>query len=230
MNQTKPVIIFDVNETLMDMTPLKKKINVLLDSGKGFRIWFGMLLHYSLVDNSTNNYHDFSELANATLDMAAVALNVTIKNKDKNEALQTIKQLSAYNDVLKGLQLLKDNGFRLATLTNSAPATLSAQLQSGKITRFFDATLSIDAIKKYKPALETYKWAAKQLSVNISEAILVAAHGWDVAGALQAGMQAAFIKRKGQSLYPLSLKPGFIAKDIVDVANQIIAHYNRSTE
>ena len=68
------------------------------------------------------------------------------------------------------------------------------------------------------------------MSVNISEAILVAAHGWDVAGALQAGMQAAFIKRKGQSLYPLSPKPGFIAKDIVDVANQIIAHYNRSTE
>lgn len=225
MTNTKPVIIFDVNETLMDMTPLKKKINALLDSGKGFRIWFGMLLQYSLVDNSTNNYHDFSELADATLDMVAAALNVTLKDKDKKEALQTIKQLSAYDDVPKGLQLLKDNGFRLATLTNSPPATLSAQLQSGKITRFFDATLSIDAIKKYKPALETYRWAAEQLSVNTSDAILVAAHGWDIAGALQASMQAAFIKRKGQSLYPLAPKPGFIAKDIVDFANQIIAHY-----
>ncbi len=66
--------------------------------------------------------------------------------------------------------------------------------------------------------METYKWAAEQLSINISDAILVAAHGWDVAGALQAGMQAAFIERKGQSLYPLAPKPGFKAKDIVDVA------------
>ena len=225
MNTTKPVIIFDVNETLLDMTPLKKKINALLDSNKGFRIWFGMLLHYSLVDNCTNNYHNFTDLADATLEMAAKALKADVAPEKRKEALQTIKQLTAYDDVPNGLQLLKDEGFRLATLTNSPPATLSAQLQSGKISRFFDATLSIDAIKKYKPALETYRWAADQLSVNISDAILVAAHGWDVAGALQAGMQAAFIERKGQSLYPLSPKPAFIAKNVTDFAKQMIAHY-----
>lgn len=226
MNQSKPVIIFDVNETLMDLAPLRIKINNLLDSRKGFQIWFGMLLQYSLVDNCTANYHDFSELAGATLDMAAAALNVTIKEKDKKKALQTITQLSAYKDVPKGLQLLRDSGFRMATLTNSPTETLSAQLQSAKLTRFFDSTLSIDTIKKYKPSLETYRWAAEQLSVNISNTILVAAHGWDIAGALQAGMQAAFIEREGQSLYPLSPRPGLIAKDILDFAKKIIAHYS----
>jgi 2-haloacid dehalogenase len=220
-----PIILFDVNETLLDMSALKKKINSLLNSSKGFRIWFGMLLQYSLVDNCTNNYHDFSAIADAALDIAAKALKAEIDDNEKKEALQTIKELPAYDDVPKGLQLLKENGFRLATLTNSPATTLSAQLQHAKLTEYFEATLSVDAIRKYKPDLETYKWAAKQLSANVSDAMLVAAHGWDIAGALQAGLQAAFIEREGQSLYPLSPKPAFIGKDLVEIANKIIAHY-----
>lgn len=218
-------IIFDVNETMLDMSPLKKKINGLLGSNKGFRIWFGMLLQYSLVDNCTNNYHDFIAIANASLDMASKALNRSIRNKEKKEALATMKALSAYPDVAKGLKILKQNGFRLATLTNSPLTTLTAQLKNAKLSEYFEVTFSVDAIKKYKPSLETYKWAAEQLSINVGDAMLVAAHGWDIAGALQAGLQAAFIERKGQSLYSLSIKPQFIGKDIEDFANKIVSHY-----
>ena len=220
-----PLIVFDVNETLLDMSALKDKINSLLGSSKGFRVWFGMLLHYSLVDNSTNNYHNFTDLADATLEMAAKALKADVPPSDRKEALKIIKELPAHDDVPKGLQLLKENGFRLATLTNSPATTLSAQLQHANLTEYFEATLSIDTIKKYKPALETYLWAAEKLSVNVSEAILVAAHGWDITGALQAGMQAAFVEREGQSLYPLAPKPQFIGKNLIEVSNSIIAHY-----
>ncbi|WP_121354320.1 haloacid dehalogenase type II [Flavisolibacter nicotianae] len=223
----KPVILFDVNETMLNMSPLKKKINRLLGSSKGFRIWFGMLLQYSLVDNCTDNYHDFASTASATLDMAAKTLMADLDEKEKKAALQSIKELPAYDDVPKGLKLLKENGFRLATLTNSSTNTLVAQLQYAELTEYFEATLSIDTIKKYKPSLETYKWAADQLSADVSEAILVAAHGWDIAGALQAGLQAAFIERKGQSVYPLAPKPTFTGKDFVDIAKQIISRYKQ---
>ncbi len=226
MNKTPSVIIFDVNETLLDMSPLKKKINRVLETSKGFRIWFGMLLQYSLVDNNINNYHDFTAIADATLDMAAKALKIEIDQEEKKDALKTIKELPAHSDVPGGLQLLKENGYRLATLTNSPATTLSAQLQHAKLTGYFEVTLSIDTIKKYKPALEAYKWAAEQLSVHASEALFVAAHGWDIAGALQAGMQAGFIERKGQSLYPLTDKPNFTAKNLTRLADSIISHYN----
>lgn len=220
-----PVILFDVNETLLDMSPLRKAINRLLGTTKGFRIWFGMLLHYSLVDNCTNSYHDFSAIANATLEMAAKALKEDIDEKEKEAALATIKELPAYPDVTKGLNTLKENGFRLATLTNSAFTILTAQLQYSKLTKYFDATLSVDSIQKYKPALETYQWAAEQLSVSPTDIIMVAAHGWDIAGALQAGMQTAFIERKGQSLYPLVAKPQLFGRDLDEIATSIISHY-----
>ena len=224
-NKNLPLIVFDVNETLLDMSVLKNKINSLLNSSNGFRIWFGMLLQYSLVDNCTGVYHDFVTIANSTLDMAAKALNTDIQEKEKIAALATIKELPAHKDVAKGLQLLKDNGFRLATLTNSPPATLKAQLQYAKLTDYFEVTLSIDTIKKYKPALETYKWATEQLGVDVTDALLIAAHGWDISGALEAGMQAAFIEREGQSLYSLAPKPQFIGKDLIEVSKSIIDYY-----
>jgi 2-haloacid dehalogenase len=224
-NNNLPLIVFDVNETLLDMSILKDKINRLLASSDGFRVYFGMLLHYSLVDNCIGEYHDFVSIANSTLDMAAKALKTSVNEKEKKAVLATIKELPAYQDVPEGLQLLKEQGFRLITLTNSPSATLAAQMQYAKLTEYFEATLSIDTIKKYKPALETYTWAAEQLSVNVSETILVAAHGWDIAGALQAGMQAAFIERDGQSLYPLAPKPQFSGKNLIDVSKSIIAHF-----
>jgi 2-haloacid dehalogenase len=222
-NSTKPsVILFDVNETLMDMSPLKKKVNNILDSKRGFGVWFGMLLQYSLVDNCTGRYHDFSVIADATLDMAAKALEKEIEEDEKKEALALMKKLSAYADVEEGLKLLKEAGFRLATLTNSPMPTLSAQLEHAGLRNYFEATLSVDAIRKYKPAIETYQFAAQTLGVSTSEIIMVAAHGWDIAGALQAGLQAAFIERKGQSLYPLAPNPRFVCKDLIEFVNAIM--------
>lgn len=225
-NKKPSVILFDVNETLMDMSPLKKKVNNILGSKRGFRIWFGMLLQYSLVDNCTGEYHDFSTIAGATLDMAAKALQKEIKEDEKKVTLALMKKLSAYTDVKEGLKLLKQAGFRLATLTNSPMQTLTAQLEYTGLTKYFEATLSIDAIKKYKPSLESYQYAARTLGVSTNEIIMVAAHGWDIAGAMQAGLQAAFIERKGQSLYPLSPKPQFLGKNLVEIAGKIKAFYN----
>lgn len=224
-NNVKPtVILFDVNETLLDMEPLKIKINKLLDDQHGFRIWFGLLLQYSLVDTCTTQYHDFTVIADATLDMAANTLEKKIKKNEKKETLAIIRQLSAYPDIEVGLKLLKDAGYRLATLTNSPVQTLIAQLEHAGIKNYFEATLSIDAIRKYKPTLKTYQYAAQTLSVSINEILMIAAHGWDIAGALQAGMQAAFIERIGQSLYPLAPKPQYMGKDLVEIANAIIGY------
>lgn len=224
-NHTLPVIVFDVNETLLDMSPLQSKINTLLHNEKGFKIWFFMLLHHSLVDNSINSYHTFTDIADATLQMAAKSFGITTSEEERKAALSVIKELSAHPDVEEGLRLLQEKGFTLATLTNSPPDTLAAQLKHAKLTHFFKATLSIDAVKKYKPAPETYRYAAKELGEELSNLILVAAHGWDIAGATSVGMKAAFIDREGQSLYPLAPVTTYTGKTLVEVAQQIISQY-----
>jgi 2-haloacid dehalogenase len=224
-NNTKPVIVFDVNETLLDMAPLKNNINTLLEEPQAFRIWFGMVLHYSLVENCTDHYHDFSTIAGAVLKMTADSLHKTVSAEDMKKALSAIKSLKAYPDVEKGLTLLKDNGFRLATLTNSPENALKEQLINSNLTDHFELALSIDAIEKYKPAAETYLWAAEKLGVQPQEMIMIAAHGWDLAGAANAGLATGFIAREGQSLYTLSKEPDFEASDILAMAEKLVATY-----
>lgn len=225
IQKRKPVLVFDVNETLLDMTPLKKAVNALLNEEQGFRIWFGMLLHYSTVSNSINEYYNFTTIAAATLDMAATSLHKKVTEEDIKETLSVIKSLQTYPDVIKGLQLLKENGFRLITLTNSPPSALKEQLKNSNLTDYFEQALSIDTIEKYKPAAETYLWAAEKLAVQAEEMLMIAAHGWDLAGASHAGLATCFIAREGQSLYTLSSKPDFVANDILAMAEKLVATY-----
>ena len=100
--------------------------------------------------------------------------------------------------------------------------TQTAQLEHAGLAKYFEQTFSIDEIKKYKPALETYQYAAKALGVDTEDMLMVAAHGWDLAGASIAGMQTAFIERKGQALYSLASEPEYTGKDLVQIANAII--------
>ena len=223
---SKPsVVIFDLNETILDLSPLRKKVNSILDSNKGFLYWFELMLHHSLVANDTNDYHDFSTIGGATLQMAAQILETHLDKGDKEKVAAQFLKLQAHADVEKGLQKLQAAGLRLATLTNAAPAVLTSQIAYAGLDEYFELNLSVDAIKKYKPALETYRWAAAKMGVAPEQIIFVAAHGWDVAGAMQAGMQAAYIERKGQSLYPLAPEPAFVEKDMVRMADSIIKKY-----
>jgi len=224
-NNQKPVILFDVNETLLDMSPLRERINSILDHTDAFRVWFGLLLQYSLVSNTTGRYYDFPTIAGATLNMAAESFGLSIDEETKKSALGLMTKLNPHPDVEPGLKKLSAAGFRLATLTNSPERVLTDQLDFAGIQGCFESKLSIDAIKKYKPSLNTYQWAAEQLGAGTGNIVMVAAHGWDIAGAGLAGLQTAFISRKGQSLYPLADRPVFFGKDLLEIAACIEEKY-----
>lgn len=216
------IIIFDVNETLLDMSDVKNKVNKALDSESAFTVWFSLVLQYALVDTVVGNYHDFGMIAKATLQMAAEMLETRISDDDQKDILNTMKNIPAHDDVKRGLTLLKDAGYRLATLTNSPPSALQNNQAYREISGFFEASISIDEFKIYKPHIDVYNKTVQKTGVRPGEALLIAAHGWDIAGALAAGMQAAFIERKGQSLYPLAPGPQYRGKDLIEVARAII--------
>ena len=105
--------------------------------------------------------------------------------------------------MIPALTELRAAGFRLVTLTNSSKAAVADQIKNAGLTKFFDALLSVEDVGKYKPHADVYRWAAGRVGANVSECLLVAAHGWDVAGAKWAGMRTAFVARPGQPKFPL---------------------------
>lgn len=106
-----------------------------------------------------------------------------------------MRHLPPHPDVRPAITLLRGHGFRVATLTNSRLRVLADQLANAEITDLFDTTMTIEPVRKFKPHPDTYRSGAKRLGITINEMRLVAAHDWDVSGAIRAGAAAAFVAR-----------------------------------
>ena len=218
------VLFFDVNETLLDLTPIKTKITKLFngDSDKVSH-WFSTLLHYSLVVSATGDYHHFGKIGAVTLKMLAAEQGISLSLKDaKLIVTQGFKQLPAHEEVANALSRLKRSGYTLVALTNSDSDTLAAQLQYAQLASFFDAQLSVEKIGLFKPHSKVYGWAALQMGVDPKDTLLLAAHGWDVAGALQANLRAIFIARKGKYEFPLAPKTEAVVQNLTEAADYLI--------
>ena len=143
--------------------------------------------------------------------------------EEKNLILGTLRKLRPYPEVAQNLQRLRDAGLRLATLTNSTAQAAEAQLTYAGLRNHFEQVISADEIHCFKPAPEVYHLAARRLSVEPEQIRLVAAHDWDVTGALRAGCAAAFVARPGQVMNPFGPQPDMKGTDLGEVAEQILA-------
>jgi len=218
----KKLIVFDVNETLLDLKALDPHFERVFGNASVRTSWFATVLRNSLVATVTGLYDDLGKIAGASLDMTALQNGISLSDEDRNLIMGTIRSLPAHPDVVPGLDKLKEAGFRLVTLTNSPPLVVEAQLKNSKLTDYFETSYSVDAVKLFKPAAEVYQMTVRELGVKTEEIRMVAAHDWDVVGALNAGCAAAFIARPGKVLNPLLPKPDIVGLDLVDVAEKII--------
>jgi len=219
----KKLIVFDVNETLLDLKSLDPFFEKHFGNASIRTSWFGQVLRNSLVATITGQYEDFGKIAGVALDMTAQLQHIILSDDGRTEILAGVRSLPPHPDVIPGLEKLKSVGFRLFTLTNSPPRVVEAQLQNGSLTGYFEKSFSVDAIQKFKPDAEVYRMTAGELGVPPEQIRLVAAHDWDVAGALLAGCSAAFIARPGQVLNPMMPVPDIIGNDLVEVAESIIS-------
>jgi 2-haloacid dehalogenase len=76
----------------------------------------------------------------------------------------------------------------------------------------------VESLQIYKPNRAVYDWAMDQMEVEAEEAMMVAAHGWDIAGIKAAGMHGVFVARPGQVLYPLAPPPDLVVEDLVELS------------
>jgi 2-haloacid dehalogenase len=213
------VIVFDVYETLLTMSDLERKINHVTDSIRGYTIWFELFMQYCFVNNSLDSFHDFISIGKATLQMTAHKLGRSISDANANEILALLKHLPVHEDVPSCLSELKDHGYSIIALTNVPEKMVSDRMEHTGLISYFDEVLSAETVKKYKPDKSVYQWAAGKINSNLSEMLLVTAHGWDVAGAANAGMKTAFLKRHKEFLFPLSPEPDLSGNQLSDLVS-----------
>jgi 2-haloacid dehalogenase len=217
------VIAFDVNETLLDLRPLDPVFEGLFGDASLRAQWFAQMLQVAFVGAITNRYVDFTTAQRAALDMVAQRRDVTLPPDAADRVTATMRELPAHPEVADALSRMRSDGHELAALSNSTLEVEEAQLAHAGLTERFDAILSADTVRALKPRREPYELVARTFSVRVADVTLVAAHAWDVAGALAAGCRAAFVARPGMPRNPIDPEPDFLGADLDEIGDQIRA-------
>jgi 2-haloacid dehalogenase len=224
------ILVFDVNETLLDIEAIAPFFARVFGDGQVLREWFGQLVLYSGVVTLSGAYADFFVLGQGVLRMLADIHKVDIHSKDMDELRTRMLNMPAHPDVPEGLCLLKDAGFRLVTLTNSPPHPQGSPLERAGIAHFFERQFSVDAVRQFKPAPKVYQMVASMLDAPLRSLCMVAAHVWDTIGAQSAGYSAALLARSGNA--PLRVEglpqPDCIAANLPELAKQLITFRDRA--
>ena len=224
MTAAPSVLVFDVNETLIDIDAMAPLFEQLFGDSRAMREWFGQLVMYSMTTALSGCYVDFFTLGQGVLRMLGEIHGVRIADPDLDRIKRAMLTMPAHPDVADGLAALRDNGFRLATLTNSPPNPGGASpLQGAGLGGYFERQFSVDTSRVFKPSTGLYTGVAAELGVRPSECMMVAAHVWDTIGAQAAGFSGALITRPGNAPLPAHdlPQPTVIAADLRELAQQL---------
>jgi 2-haloacid dehalogenase len=213
-----PTIVFDVNETLLDLSPVGAWFGTTFGDSTLADVWFDEMLRLSFVSSVTNRYVPFTELAGHAL-MTTVGFNAPLSAM--SEIRDILTTLPPHSDVEPGLAVLAGAGLKLAALTNSPLAAAETQLTNAGISDWFDEIMSVEMVQRFKPHRSVYVAAAQQLAIEPSSMVMVAAHDWDVAGAIAIGCKGVFITRGTRTCSSAFPNPTLTAIDITDAAERI---------
>jgi len=219
----RPIIVFDVNETLLNLDSINPIFERIFNDPAAMRLWFANLITYSEALTLAGVYVPFTDIGGAVLRMLAATRDITISDEDAAELTNRFATMPPHPEVPAALRKLRDNGFRLFTLTDNTLEISGRQLEHGGVIDLFERRFSVDeTVKRHKPAPEAYHSVATALGLDPGDICLIASHVWDTIGAGAAGWQTALILREGNAPLAVGPQPDYIGKDLDDVADQLI--------
>ncbi|AWE48356.1 haloacid dehalogenase type II [Streptomyces nigra] len=216
------VLAFDVNETLLDLKALDRPFQELFGTSGLRPQWFAQMLQLSFIGGVTGSYVDFTTAQRAAFHMIARREGTELTENQIEATVALMRSLPPHPEVPPALERLAATPLHLVALTNSVQDVAEQQLTNAGIRTLFDRVMSADTVRRLKPAPEPYLAVAAAFDVVPGDVRLVAAHSWDVTGALRAGCKAAFLQRPGTVLSPIGPQPDIVADNLEVLVDLII--------
>jgi 2-haloacid dehalogenase len=201
------VVAFDVNETLLDLAPVRATLTELGEPPHVLPTVFARTLLTGFAAAATGGWCRFRDAFTSALEQTTA-----LGPADRATVADAFAELTPHPDVEPALRLLAEAGVRAVTLSHGSPGVAEAGLERGGVLPLVEATLTSESIRAWKPNREVYLWAAGCCGVPPDRLALVAAHGWDVQGAQKAGLTGAWFPR-GERAYPAVYEPAHVRAD-----------------
>jgi 2-haloacid dehalogenase len=217
--RTRPdVVAFDVNETLLDLAPVRA---ALVEHGEPEHLLttvFARTLLTGFAAATVGTWCSFRAAFEASL-----AQLTELTAAERSAVADAFLECSPHADVEPALRLLRDAGVRAITLSHGAPGVAEAGLTRGGVATLVERTLTSESIRAWKPDRAVYLWAAGVCDVAPDRMALVAAHSWDVLGARRAGLTAAFTSARSERVYADVYQPPHVqGASLVEVVDALL--------
>ncbi|MBB6629124.1 haloacid dehalogenase type II [Nocardioides sp. KIGAM211] len=217
------LIVFDVNETLSDMSPLQERFEQVGRDRHEAATWFAGLLRDGFALTVTGANPDFAELARGSLEVLLAESRSPGGHEDAvAHVLDGLTSLGLHDDVAEGITALAEQGRRLVTLSNGATSVAEALLEGAGLRDRFERLLTVQDAPAWKPGRAAYTFALDACGLDDrAAALLVAVHPWDIEGARRAGLTTAWINRSGAGYPRYFSRPDVEATSVLDLARQL---------
>ncbi len=222
----KTTIAFDVYGTLIDTNGVLIELQKLVgDQASLFaQSWRDKQLEYSFRRGLMRRYKNFSVCTSQALDYTSHLLNVELSDSQKQTLLSIYTKLPAFSDVASSLKKLKEKNVALYAFSNGTAEAVEGLLSSANIKHHFDGVVSADSVKTFKPDPIVYQHFLTATNTIAGEVVLVSSNPFDVLGAINVGMQAAWIRRSTASHFdPWDIQPTFILSSLLELEEKIIS-------
>jgi len=213
------IIFFDVVETLFSLIPLEEKLAEFNLPAGTDRVFFAQLLRDAFALSASGVFLTFSEIAKGTLTVLLDSLGHKADETTLKEILGTFSQLPIQLDVKPALEKIKCSDYQAVLLTNGSRANTEKLVRDNGIEHLVDDIVSVEDFEIWKPQTALYHQAALKYSCAPANALLVAAHAWDVHGAIRAGFHGIWIQRHDSIYHPLMGSPDHQVANLVDAVD-----------
>ena len=218
-------LAFDIYGTLIDphgvVAELSKHVGARAQEFSN--IWRDKQLEYTWRRALMQRYENFPICTRQALDYTDTLLQTNLEESAKAALMQVYRVLPAYDDVPDSLQALADSGFRLFGFSNGVADAISGLLEHAGIDQYFEGVVSVDALQTFKPSPDVYHHFIEVADTDPENCWLVSSNGFDVIGAVSAGMKAAWLKRSESVVFdPWGIEPTLVIPSLDELSKQII--------
>lgn len=218
-------VVFDLNGTVLDPSPISGCLPAPLDDETAALGLLNETIFQAMADTLVGRYQPFTGYLAAVLTRRLKLAGHPGDRIDAwvEESVAAAGRLPAFPEAAEAMRVLAGAGLRLAVVTNSPTAGAERALTAAGLRDRLEHVVGSDTCRAYKPAPVVYENGLRRIGAAPEEACMVAAHGWDLLGARQAGMRTAWIARGERYHLDTLPAPDVTGADLLDAARAIVA-------
>lgn len=218
-------VIFDVNETLTDLAPLRDAFVRVGLGASALRWWFAVVLRDGFALGAAGDAARFSDLAASSLDEVANASGRELSEGETDDVMDAFAAVPLHSDVAPALERLRDGGVEAFALTNGSGEFARQRLDAGGVLPLLTEVMSVESVGHWKPRPEPYHHALEVVGRPAGSVALVAAHPWDLHGASSVGLVTGWVNRDARRYPSVFRAPHAQANDLVTLADSLLAPF-----